>query len=87
MNDGELGAALRRAYQVLLAEVADQPALRGYLSTEDAWMEWEERAAIREYDGGMGRGEAEALTALELGKARPLGRWTNLPRHDRRAPP
>ncbi len=33
----------------------------------DAWATWVERAAIREYDGGMSRAEAEVLTALELG--------------------
>ncbi len=33
----------------------------------DAWATWVERAAIREYDGGMSRAEAEVRTALELG--------------------
>ena len=33
----------------------------------DAWATWVERAAIREYGGGMSRAEAEVRTALELG--------------------
>ncbi|MDP3704013.1 MAG: hypothetical protein Q8R78_06455 [Candidatus Omnitrophota bacterium] len=36
----------------------------------DAWAEWEERAAIREYDGGMSRLQAERLAEADLG-ARP----------------
>lgn len=33
----------------------------------DGWGEWEERAAIREFDGGMSRAEAEAMTTGDLG--------------------
>lgn len=33
----------------------------------DAWATWQERAAIREFDGRMMRAEAEALTAMERG--------------------
>lgn len=33
----------------------------------EAWATWVERAAIREYDGGMSRAEAETFAALELG--------------------
>lgn len=52
---------------MLVPEVADQSALRAS-SAEAARAEWEERAAIREYDGGMSRAEAEALTDSELGR-------------------
>lgn len=31
-------------------------------------VDWEERAAIREFDGGIDRAEAEAMTAAELGQ-------------------
>ncbi len=33
----------------------------------DAWATWVERAAIRQYCGGVSRAEAEVRTALELG--------------------
>jgi len=33
----------------------------------DEWVEFEERAAILEYDGGHSRKEAEGLAAEELG--------------------
>jgi len=33
----------------------------------EAWTAWMERAAVREYDGGMSRAEADTRTALELG--------------------
>ena len=39
----------------------------------EAWVEWQERAAIREYDGGMSRETAEILTAVELGPCPPAG--------------
>jgi hypothetical protein len=54
---GEFGSTPQRAAEDIAA---------------DASAEWEERAAIREYDGHMSRGEAERLTALELGP-RPQG--------------
>lgn len=38
-------------------------------ASADAWGEWEERAAIREFDGGMSRAEAEAVTAADLGSS------------------
>lgn len=71
-TDGDISAALRRAYQALAPEAAERlpPAAGGAASAEGAQVEWEERAAIREFDGGMSRDDAERLTALELG-ARP----------------
>lgn len=68
-TDGDMGAALRRAYQALAPEAAEQlsPAAGGAASAEGVQVEWEERAAIREFDGCMDREEAERLTALELG--------------------
>lgn len=40
-------------------------------------LEWEERAAIREYDGGQARehAEAEALTEI-VARMRAAGEWT-----------
>ncbi|MCH8852697.1 MAG: hypothetical protein IID41_08605 [Planctomycetes bacterium] len=40
-------------------------------------LEWEERAAIREYDGGQARehAEAEALTEI-VARMRAAGQWT-----------
>lgn len=37
----------------------------------DAWAAWLERAAIREFDGGMTRAQAEAVTAVERGPCPP----------------
>ena len=34
---------------------------------DDAWVEFEERAAILEFDGGYSREEAERLAQIELG--------------------
>lgn len=63
-----MGAALRRAYQALAPEAAERlPPAAGGAAAEGVRVEWEERAAIREFDGGMDREEAERLTALELG--------------------
>ncbi len=39
----------------------------------DFWFEWQERAAIREYDAGLSRDLAEALTVLDLGECPPPG--------------
>lgn len=36
-----------------------------------AWAEWQERAAMREFEGGLDRGTAEVLTAVELGPCPP----------------
>ena len=43
---------------------------RGACTTtaDDLWFEWQERAAVREYDGGMARDLAEALTVSDLGE-------------------
>lgn len=37
----------------------------------EAWAAWVERAAIREFDGGLTRVAAEAITAVELGPCPP----------------
>lgn len=69
-TDGSLSAALRRFYQAFASELVDQPpsaVAAPQTTADDDWAEWEERAAIREYDGGMSRVEAERLTRLELG--------------------
>jgi len=39
----------------------------------DLWFDWQERAAIREYDAGLSRDLAEALTVLDLGECPPPG--------------
>jgi len=36
-------------------------------AASEALATWDERAAIREYEGGMSRREAELMTAMELG--------------------
>lgn len=46
-----------------MADPAEGAASRGLLDA------WEERAAIREYEGGQSRDEAEREAALELGIA------------------
>lgn len=48
-----------------LAEVADAPAKPGRLGDDADREAWEERAAILEFDGGMGRQAAEALADSE----------------------
>ena len=55
-----------RSHRTGSTETADATGLRGGASAE-AWAAWLERAAIREYEGGMSRAEAEVRTALELG--------------------
>lgn len=52
------------------SQVPRVPSEKQYISEcadTDALAEWEERAAILEFDSGMSRAEAEVLTALELG--------------------
>jgi hypothetical protein len=40
---------------------------KGYLGMDTpAWYDWSERAAIREFEGGYTRGEAERLASLDL---------------------
>ena len=39
----------------------------------DLWFDWQERAAIRENEGGLSRDLAEALTVLDLGECPPPG--------------
>lgn len=69
----ELGTAKARSDQCVNpygSQVPRVPSENQYISERtdaDALAEWEERAAIREFDGGMSRVVAEALTALELG--------------------
>lgn len=52
-----------------LARLRDQkPALRELLQAEAEY--FEERAAVREYDGGFGRSEAETLARADIDQAR-----------------
>jgi hypothetical protein len=43
---------------------------RGACTTtaDDLWFEWQERAAVREYEAGFSRDLAEALTVSDLGE-------------------
>jgi len=50
-------------------EKQDMPQRAAAEVAAAAWVAWEERAAIREFEGGMSRREAEAATAQELGPA------------------
>lgn len=48
----------------------------------DLWFDWQERAAIREYDGGMVRDLAEALTVSDLGECpHPSGDYRSIIAH------
>lgn len=65
------------AFQLLRAPHADRPAMLARVPIEAREavqerldvlrVEMQERAAIREYDGGMTRAEAERLTRLDYG--------------------
>ena len=37
-------------------------------TADDLWFEWQERAAVREYEAGLSRDLAEALTVSDLGE-------------------
>lgn len=39
-----------------------------HTAADDLWFEWQERAAVREYVGGLARDLAEALTVSDLGE-------------------
>lgn len=66
-TEDALAAALRAACSAL--EAVARPALNS--AAADHWAAWLERAAIREYGGGLSRHEAERLTAAELGPCPP----------------
>ena len=56
---------------------AQRPSNRETSVPADGWATWQERAAVREFDGHMSRLEAEVRTALELGPcpAVPASLW------------
>ena len=78
----KLGTAKPEADQSVsptVPRVPTVPSNFGYIqghagaeAASEALATWDERAAIREYEGGMSRREAELMTAMELGP-RPAG--------------
>lgn len=65
-GEPELGTEKAAFDQELTAAVPGVPAVPG-VSEEEARMEWEERAAILEFEGGFARAEAERRATRELG--------------------
>lgn len=71
----KVGTAFRQSDQALAIPVPTVPTVptpeRDTLSSTmadahvSAWADWVERAAILEFSGGLGRGEAEARAAIQ----------------------
>ncbi len=55
----------------------------GHTTADDLWFEWQERAAVREYVGGLSRELAEALTVSDLGECPRLsGDYSGIVAHE-----
>lgn len=55
----------------------------GQTSADDLWFAWQERAAVREYVGGLSRDLAEALTVSDLGECPRLsGDYSGIVAHE-----
>ena len=80
-RESEVGTAKTEPNQHVVGAVPTVPKVptendnvsqwSGPEAADDAWATLQERAGIREYEGGMSRGEAEAATVVELGKSPP----------------
>ncbi|MCA6254349.1 MAG: hypothetical protein IM665_04720 [Phenylobacterium sp.] len=54
-----------------------------HTAAADLWFEWQERAAVREYVGGLARDLAEALTVSDLGECPRLsGDYSGIVAHE-----